>query len=221
MSLHRLAPALASLLALCASLAEAAGPDQIYVGITTIQPFDRTQAPETRWEHLVIYPQGLALREIPSGGLDYDNIEKLAEKHDSKVGSYTRTDEGLEITWGRNARKPQVWKLEPSGTGWARGPDTMFKPADRLDKAAIKGIWQKQSSTPSSTVNLSGGEFIFRTNGEFEQGSKHGRYELDGYTITLHDSTGATRRYTIYRWPWAAGTIAIDTGLFQLLQSRQ
>jgi hypothetical protein len=70
-------------------------------------------------------------------------------------------------------------------------------------------------------VGISTGEFIFRSNGEFEQGKKTGRFELDGYTLILHDSDGATRRYAIYKWPWAAGTIAIETNLYQLLQSRR
>jgi hypothetical protein len=129
----------------------------------------------------------------------------------------------MQIQWGRSSRKGQTWELAADGPGWTRGKDTTFRPADRVSKDALKGIWEKQSaSMPSNVVNMgSSGEFIFRSNGEFEQGSKHGRYELDGYTLTLHDSTGATRRYAIYRWPWAAGAIAIDTGIYQLLQARR
>jgi hypothetical protein len=221
MPLHRVLPGCMLMLVLSAPAAQSAGPDQIYVGVTTIEAFNPNEAPQQKWEYLVIYPQGLAMREIPSGGVDYDNVARLAEKHDSKVGSYTRTEDGMQITWGRGSRRNQVWDLEASGTGWIRGRDTTFRRADRVNKDAIKGIWKQKSVLPTNMMDVSGGEFIFRTNGEFEQGSKHGRYELDGYALTLHDSKGETRRYAIYRWPWGGSAIAIDTRVYQLLQTRQ
>jgi hypothetical protein len=222
MSSLRLLRTLALGLALLAPAVHAGGPDQVYVGSTLVKSSDPNRPPEQRWEYLVIYNEGLALREIPPGGLEYDNVAALAEKHDSKVGSYTRTDDGIQITWGRSSRRNQTWDLAASGRDWTRGTDTIFKRADQLNKDAIKGIWQGASSMPSNMVDMSsGGEFIFRSNGEFEQGKKHGHFELDGYTLILHDSTGTTRRYAIYRWPWTPGTIVIDRGLYRLLQSRR
>jgi len=221
MPLNRVCLVFTLLLVLSAPLAQAAGPDQVYIGLTTIQPFNPNEAPEQKWEYLVMYPEGLAMREIPVGGLDYDNVAKLAEKHDSKVGTYTRTEDGMQITWGRSSRKNQAWDLQGSGTTWTRGRDTTFKRADRVNKDAIKGIWKQKSILPSNMMDMSGSEFIFRSNGEFEQGSRHGRYELDGYTLTLHDSKGETKRYAIYRWPWGAGAIGIDNRVYTLLQSRQ
>lgn len=213
----------ALVLALAASVARAAGPSEIYVGYTVIPAIDRRDAPDQKMEFLVVYPQGLALRQIPQNGVDIDSVEKLAEKRDSMVGSYTRTVDTLDIEWGRGSRKHQTWSLEASGAGWTRGPNTTFRLANRVNQQQIKGIWQHVSGVSQPGIVSMGvtNEFIFRLNGEFEQGKKHGRYELDGYNLILHDSDGATRRLTIYRWPWAAGTIAIDTSLFQLLQSRQ
>jgi hypothetical protein len=210
-------------LVLAAGVARAAGPEEIYVGYTVIPAMDRRNPPEEKMEFLVVYPQGLALRQIPPGGVDLDSAEKLAEKRDSMVGSYTRTGGTLDIEWGAGSRKHQTWSLEASGAGWTRGPNTTFRLASRLSQPQIKGIWQHVSGMkqPGIMSMSTANEFIFRSNGEFEQGKKHGRFELDGYTLVLHDSDGATRRHTIYRWPWAAGTIAIDTSLFQLLQSRQ
>jgi hypothetical protein len=225
MSAHRSFAGLALALTLLAPPAQADGPERIYVGVTIRESVDNRTPPEQRMEYLVIYPQGLALREIPWGGLDYDNVAKLAEKRDNMVGSYTRTVDAMQIEWGAGSRKHQTWELQSSGSGWTRGSDTTFEVADRVDRTTLKGIWKRVSSTKHSStgnmVGISSGEFIFRSNGEFEQGKKTGRFELDGYTLILHDSDGATRRYAIYKWPWAAGTIAIETNLYQLLQSRR
>jgi hypothetical protein len=208
---------------LLANAARAGGPEGIYVGYTVKPAVERNKPPQERLEFLVLYPDGLALRQIPSGGVDVDSAAKLAEKRDSMVGSYARTAETLDIEWGRGSRKHQVWNLEPQGSGWTRGPNSTFRLASRVNQPQLKGIWQRKSgvSQPGIISMGTGNEFIFRSNGEFEQGKKHGRYELDGYTLVLYDSDGGTRRYAIYRWPWAAGTIAIDTSLYQLLQSRQ
>ena len=214
---------LVALAILLTTPAQAGGPDSIYVGYTVVPAIDRNKPPQQRLEFLVIYPDGLALRQIPPGGVDIANAAQLAEKRDNMVGSYTRTGETLDIEWGRGSRKHQEWSLEAQGSGWTRGPNTTFRPASRVNQTQLKGIWQRQSgvSQPGIVSMGSGKEFIFRSNGDFEEGKKHGRYELDGYTLVLRDSDGETRRYTIYRWPWAAGTIAIDTSLYTLLQSRQ
>ena len=225
MSLHRSFGHLALALALLAPCAQAEGPDRIYVGVTQRESVDGRTPPEQRMEYLVIYPQGLALREIPWGGLDYDNVAKLAEKRNTMVGSYTRTEDGMQIEWGTGSRKHQTWELQASGSGWTRGSDTTFAVAERVPPSLLKGIWQRVSSTKHSStgnmVGISSGEFIFRANGQFEQGKKQGRFEVDGYTLVLYDSDGTTRRYAMYKWPWAAGTIAIETNLYQLLQSRR
>src|SRR5262245_48147325 len=157
MSLHRLLRSLVPALALLAPAAQAGGPDQIYVGSTLVNSFDPNKPPEQHWEYLALYNQGLALRELPSGGLDYNNIEKLAEKHDSKVGSFTRAEETMQITWGRSSRHNQTWELQASGRDWTRGKDTIFKPADKVSKDAMKGIWQAGMSMLSNMVDMSGG----------------------------------------------------------------
>ena len=226
MSAHRLLTTLAIGLALYASHVQAAGPDRIYVGVTLRESVDGRTPPEQRMEHLVLYPDGIALREVPWGGLDYANVVTFAEKHKNLVGAYTRTEDGMQIEWGVGTRKHQTWELEASGSGWTRGKNTTFEVADRVDGRMLKGIWQKVSSIKRSTSTpmvgmSSGGEYIFRSNGEFEQGKKNGRFELDGYTLVLYDSDGEIRRYAIYKWPWAAGTIAIETNLYQLVQSRR
>jgi hypothetical protein len=225
MSAHRVLTVLALGLALLAPQAQADGPDRIYVGVTLREAVDGRSPPEQRMEYLVLYPQGLALRQIPFGGLDYDNVAAFAEKHKNLVGSYTRAEDSLQVEWGAGTRKHQTWELQASGSGWTRGRNTTFEVADRVDRQTLKGIWQKVSSVKRSTtgnvVGVSGGEFIFRSNGEFEQGKKQGRFELEGYTLILYDTDGEIRRFAIYRWPWAAGTIAIETNLYQLLQSRR
>ena len=66
----------------------------------------------------------------------------------------------------------------------------------------------------------SGGEFVFRANGEFERGkgdSKRGQYELEGFTLVLHALDGSETRYAIYTWPWAGGAIGIERKMYQVI----
>jgi hypothetical protein len=202
--------------------AAAGDPDQIYVGFTTIQPFDQNEPPELRIDYLVLFPEGLALRAIPEDGLEYDNVERFAQKHGSKVGRYVRTPTALTIEWGRKKRK-QTWDLVVQGRNLTLNEDTIFQPAPRVTRDYLKGIWKAGSAM--MTRNVTGGsEFIFRSNGEYERGGgdgKRGRYELDGYKLTLYARDGSVHRHAIYRWPWAAGAIGIDERMYQLLQSRR
>jgi hypothetical protein len=218
--------ALALAAAFAAPPALAAGPDQIYVGYSIEQPIGRNETAEIRFEYLVLFPDGLALRDIPNGGLDYANLERFAQKHSNRLGRYTRTSSQMTIEWGRSSRRGQVWKLTAEAGGWKLGANTKFLPAARVPRDHLKGIWQQASSGGrSNTASVSvGGEFIFRSNGDYERGSgdsKRGTYELDGYMLVLRARDGTEAHYTLYRWPWIPGAIAIETRVYQLLQSRR
>lgn len=201
--------------------AAAGDPEQIYVGLTTIEPFDRNEPPELRIEYLILFPDGLALREMPDGGLEFDNLERFAQKHSAKVGRYVRTPTTLTIEWGKKKRK-QKWELVADGRNWTLDGDTIFQPAQRVTREYLKGIWQSAAAL-GNTIS-GGGEFIFRSNGEYERGrddSKRGRFEVEGYRLTLYARDGSVHRYAIYRWPWTAGAIGIDEKMYRLVELRR